>query len=391
MRILKWIGIAVLSPALLFGQAKLTRQGNTWTEESTGTFSGCLRLQVETPGGNVEVRGGTSPDVTYRALRHVRARSEEEARRKLAMVPLRARKAGDLAQLSLEEQRNGNVGVDYFVSVPKVLRKAHMETAGGNILVLNIDGEAFASTAGGDINADQIGGVTRVETAGGRLTLGQIRGKLTAETASGNITLREGLGDTSLETAGGNISVENCARNVRAQSSGGDVDIKRCGGDVRLETGGGSIRLGIIDGIVVAETGGGSIDVESAKAVIRAGTASGPIKIRRVTGPVRAETAGGNISASVANGAAWAESLLETSGGDVIVYLPANLAVTIKATIDNAMSRAAIRSDFPLVFRGGNEWPGMRELIGEARVNGGGPQLVIRTVSGKIEIVKINK
>jgi DUF4097 and DUF4098 domain-containing protein YvlB len=396
MNATKWLALAVLAPGLLFAQGKVTRQGSDWTEESTGTLSGCQRLHVETPGGNVEVRGGASPDVAYRAVRRVRARSEEEGRRKLAAVPVRAKRAGDLCELSLEEQRNGSVGVDYFVTAPKSLRKAQMETAGGNILVENIDGETIASTAGGDIHADRVGatvgGATKVETAGGEVVLGQIRGKLTAESAGGNITLREGLGEAMLETVGGNITVESCARTVRAESSGGDVSIKHCGGDVRLETAGGAIRLGTIDGIVVAETAGGAIEVESARAVVRAGTASGPIRLRSIAGPVRAETAEGNISATViANRASWAASLLETSNGDVIVYLPANLAVTIKATIDMAASRQSIRSDFPLVFRDLRELPGMRELSGEAQVNGGGPQLVIRTVSGKIEIVKVNK
>ena len=55
----KWLPIVCLAPALLCGQGKLTQKGREWTEETTGTFSACQRLQVETPGGNVEVRGGT--------------------------------------------------------------------------------------------------------------------------------------------------------------------------------------------------------------------------------------------------------------------------------------------------------------------------------------------
>jgi hypothetical protein len=33
----------------------------------------------------------------------------------------------------------------------------------------------------------------------------------------------------------------------------------------------------------------------------------------------------------------------------------------------------------------------MRELIGEAQINGGGPSLKIRTSQGKIEIIKVSK
>jgi hypothetical protein len=184
--------------------------------------------------------------------------------------------------------------------------------------------------------------------------------------------------------------VENCARTVRAESSGGDVTIKRGGGDVRVETAGGAIRLGRITGIVFAETAGGPIDVESARAVIRAETASGLINLRHIAGPVRAETAAGNITATViADRAGWAESMLGTHSGDVTVYVPANLAMTIRATIEMAGSREAFRSDFPLVFKDLLNLPGMREITGEAQLNGGGPPLVLRTTNGRIQIVKV--
>ena len=159
-----------------------------------------------------------------------------------------------------------------------------------------------------------------------------------------------------------------------------------------METAGGSIRLGQIDGIVVAETAGGGIEVESARAVVRAGSVMGPIKLGRIAGPVRAETGAGNIVATLtADRASWAESTLGTHMGDVVVYIPADLAMTIHATIDAAVSRQAIRSDFPLVFRNLAAWRGMQELIGEAQVNGGGPSLRIRTTVGKIEIIKVSK
>jgi len=383
----------MLPMALAAQTGKISQQGRDWVEEITGTIAAAPRLKVETPGGQVEVRGGASSGIAYRVIKRVRARSEEEARRKFAAAALEVHRSGDRVELSLVPQgRHSEVGADFFVTVPKSLLQTQAETAGGNVLVENIDGEAIAGSAGGDIRVDQIGGGAKLETAGGTLYLGLIRGHISAQTAGGNISLRDGQGDAVLETSGGNITVDNCSRTVRAETAGGNVEIRHGGGDVRVGTAGGSIHLGVIDGTVFAETAGGGIEVGSARAVVRAETTAGFIKLGRISGPVRAETAAGNIIATVvADRASWAASQLGTQMGDVVVYLPANLAITIQATIDMAPSRQAIRSDFPLVFRNIGDWPGLRELIGDAQINGGGPALKIRTTSGRIEIIKVSK
>jgi len=387
------LAVLMLPMALAAQTGKISQQGRDWVEEITGTIAAAPRLKVETPGGQVEVRGGASSGIAYRVIKRVRARSEEEARRKFAAAALEVHRSGDRVELSLVPQgRHSEVGADFFVTVPKSLLQTQAETAGGNVLVENIDGEAIAGSAGGDIRVDQIGGGAKLETAGGTLYLGLIRGHISAQTAGGNISLRDGQGDAVLETSGGNITVDNCSRTVRAETAGGNVEIRHGGGDVRVGTAGGSIHLGVIDGTVFAETAGGGIEVGSARAVVRAETTAGFIKLGRISGPVRAETAAGNIIATVvADRASWAASQLGTQMGDVVVYLPANLAITIQATIDMAPSRQAIRSDFPLVFRNIGDWPGLRELIGDAQINGGGPALKIRTTSGRIEIIKVSK
>src|SRR5207245_2685422 len=90
-------------------------------------------------------------------------------------------------------------------------------------------------------------------------------------------------------------------------------------GSVRAETAGGSIRLQGARGRVVAETAGGSID------------------LLQVAGAVRASTAAGRILAQwLPDLRTFGASQLETSMGDVYVYLPLNLSLTIDAAIDAA-------------------------------------------------------
>ena len=98
------------------------------------------------------------------------------------------------------------------------------------------------------------------------------------------------------------------------------------------------------------------------------------------------ETGGGPIVADLAaNGAAFTESRLETSAGDIIVYIPDDLAVTIKAAVEIA-NGAGIRSDFSnlKITRGSQQW-GPREAYAEGSLNGGGPVLHVHTTTGTIE------
>ena len=75
-----------------------------------------------------------------------------------------------------------------------------------------------------------------------------------------------------------------------------------------------------------AETGGGSITLNGVPAA-------------------RAETGAGGIVAKFVSGSEHTDSLLETSAGDITVYLAPNLNMTIRASIDLANGHR-IRSDF---------------------------------------------
>jgi hypothetical protein len=123
---------------------------------------------------------------------------------------------------------------------------------------------------------------------------------------------------------------------------------------------------------VVAETAGGSIDLLAVESAVRATTAAGRIlaefnSTKKTFGP----------------------SLLESNVGDVYVYLPANVALTIDAAIDTAAGRR-IQSDFPLDIQGDKEEWVVSTLRGRGNLNGGGEVLKIRTVAGNIEIRKID-
>jgi hypothetical protein len=119
-------------------------------------------------------------------------------------------------------------------------------------------------------------------------------------------------------------------------------------------------------GIVHAETGGGSIELNGVPAA-------------------RAETGAGAIVAKfVSSGGERNDSLLETSAGDITVYLAPDLNISIRASIELANGHS-IRSDFSeirVTTEGGDYGP--KTVTAEGNLNGGGPVLKVRTTTGDI-------
>jgi len=169
-----------------------------------------------------------------------------------------------------------------------------------------------------------------------------------------------------LETGGGSIQVERCAGRVKASTGGGSIDLGEIGGSAEMETGGGSIRLGSAKGPVRAETGGGSIELNGVPSA-------------------RAETgAGGIVAKFVAANGEHNDSELETSAGDITVYLAPNVNLSVRASIEVANGHN-IRSDFPdirVTTEGGDYGP--KTVTAEGNLNGGGPVLKVRTTTGDI-------
>src|SRR5437899_1697517 len=181
------------------------------------------------------------------------------------------------------------------------------------------------------------------------------KGKINAESGGGSVVLISGLQGAVLETGGGSIEVKKCTGSVKATTGGGSIDLGDIGGPAEIETGGGSIRLGSAKGFVHADTGGGSIELNGVPGA-------------------RAETgAGGIIAKFIASTGERTDSVLETSAGDITVFLAADLAITIRASVELANGHQ-IRSDFSdihVTTEGGEYGP--KTVTAEGRLNGGGP------------------
>ena len=178
---------------------------------------------------------------------------------------------------------------------------------GGHIQVLDVAGDLTAFTGGGHINVGNISGDAALRTGGGHIRAGQIGGRAELETVGGNITVARAGNFVSVRTGGGQIDFGEVRGSVHAQTGGGGIRVMYVSGPMELESSSGSICLTRVAGALQAATSGGTIT-----AWINPDSPSG----------------GGNVRLAGA-------SQLNSGNGDIVVFLPRNLAANIDATVAN--------------------------------------------------------
>jgi hypothetical protein len=375
----------------------LVRRGRGWEQRSefSAPVKEGARLLLRADAGDVEIRPEPGGELKCVVLLRAYTSSEAAARQLFDGFQMNARsvEAGGVyltSQAPGHGGRGANFGVQFQISVPTRFN-LDLETQGGDLRVAApLEGSARLTTAGGDVHAVDLAGPVRVETAGGNIVLGKIGSDLIARTAGGSIHVGDVKGDAALESNGGEIVTGTVAGELKAETSGGDVVVGGATGQVLARTAGGQIQIGPTGGAVRAETAGGSVRLQGARGRVVVETAGGSIDLLQIESAVKASTAAGRILAQFnSTKQTFGPSQLETSAGDVFVYLPINLPLTIDAAIDAAAGHKIV-SDFPLTIQGEKEAFVPTTLRGRGPLNGGGETLKIRTVAGNIEIHKID-
>lgn len=383
--------LAVLWALPATGQdSQIRREGENWVQVVSGTLPAARNLKVNTPIGSVRISGGSQQGIQYTVTKKI-CTDEADAKRQLEGFRISASTRGDRAiiEATSERSRYKRFSVQFVISVPREMANLAVDTNAGSIDVSNLAGTVAVSTAGGSVALRDIGSNIAASTAGGSIDVSNAGGDTNLQTQGGSITLRKVKGKVSANTAGGSIYVESADQAVIAETAGGSINVKQCQGDLRASTAGGSVEVGDVNGAATVETAGGSIRVVGVKGPLKASTAGGGVHLYKLLRGVQAETAAGAVAAEfVGKSADFTPSYLSTNVGDVIVYLPADMKVTVKAVIDTALGHK-IRSDFPelKITSEGGEW-GPKEVYASGQINGGGPLLKLHTTLGNIEVRK---
>lgn len=389
------LALAAMGVAQTEGSTKVYRDGSCWVEETTGTMPAAHLIKIHTDAGSVSVTGGPQSNITYTIRKRVGASSEEGARRAFEGLRVIARSQGDSAYFAGEGSGNWHRGsVEFNIIAPRSVEIIRAKTDGGDLQFSHLNGRVEAESGGGRVNLDDINGSVNTSTGGGAINVGTVNSDLTIRTGGGRVSIGTVGGRLDASTGGESVHVENAKHDAKIETGGGNILVQNVGGDLRGSTGGGNIEIGNVAGTMDVETGGGSIRISGGgNGAIRAQTGSGSIHCFKVVQSVRAETGAGPITAEfmTMNGK-FSDSTLETGVGDIVVYLPSDLKVSIHASIDVATSKDAIRSDLPGIHIAseGNDY-GPREMSAEGNLNGGGPMLRLHTSTGKIQFIALKK
>ncbi len=381
--------VAVLLLILPVASAQQTRvygDGGNWTQEITGSLATVRNLRVKVDVGTVRVEGGSQSGISYVIRNHSYSGSETKARREFDSYKITTYVRGDTAWIvgDWEGGRPHRFSGDFSITVPREMDEIKVETDGGNVTATGVTGRVDAQSGGGNIRVDDIGGAINAETGGGGIDVGNVASDVSLHTGGGSIKVNSAKGKIVAESGGGTVIVISCAQGADLETGGGSIHVDRCAGKVTATTGGGSIDLGEIGGPAEIETGGGSIRLASARGPVKAETGGGSIELLGVPS-ARAETGAGGIEAKfIASGGERNDSILETSAGDITVYVGANVGLSIRASIEVANGHR-IQSDFSeirVTTEGGDYGP--RTVSAEGDLNGGGPVLKVRTTTGDI-------
>jgi DUF4097 and DUF4098 domain-containing protein YvlB len=394
---IKLAGVGAVAAALaslaLCQEPRVYREGSNWVQETTGELSGAKNLRVKLASGSVKIQGGAQSGITYVIRRRAYTSSEQQARREFESYRVSASVKGDTAWIVAESGgRDRRASDDLVVNVPRNMESAKVETGGGSINATGIAGRVSLGTGGGSLRLDDIGGEVTAETGGGTIDVGSVGGDIKVQTGGGNIRIASVKGDIRAESGGGSLTVLSGLQGAILETGAGSIRVDKCNGTVKATTGGGSIDLGEIGGPAEIETGAGSIRLASAKGRVKAETGGGSIQLDGATS-VQAETSAGGIVVKLVSsaGVPHINSVLETSAGDITVYLANDLAISIRAEIEMANGHM-IRSEFSdiHVSTEGGQW-GPKTVTAEGQLNGGGPVLKVRTNSGNVNFRRVSQ
>jgi len=390
--------LALLAPLALAQETRVSRESGGWGQEISGALAAVKNLRVKVDMGSVVVRGGQQQGIHYVVHTRFGNSSEQDARRQFEQYKVTAYVRGDTAWIVGDWQggkRPRHCSSEFSIDVPREMALVKLATEGGSVDATGLTGHVDAESGGGSIHLDDVGSGANAETGGGSINVGTIAGDMGLHTGGGSIEVRQANGKVVAETGGGSIEIQSGAQGAIIETGGGSIVVHHCNGKLKASTGGGTIELGDIGGPAEIDTGGGGIRLMSSKGHVHAETGGGTIELDGVPS-AQAQTGAGGIVVKLLNtGGERRDSDLETSAGDITVFIASDVALNVRASVDVGNGHR-ITSEFPELRitsdadKSGYTW-GPRALNADGKLNGGGPTLKVHTASGDIIFKRVSR
>lgn len=357
------------------------------TAERTGVLSAenARRVKLDIDFGNITVRTDSPGVVRYRV--HLEADGNDpSARALLNAYRVRQMDAPHAVVLSAKApSQNGdeNFFVSYEISVPRNLR-VEISTGLGNVQVQDSNAPVQVSTGGGNITVGNVP-EANLDTKGGHIVVGNVTGSLHANSGGGHITASNIGGDAVLITNGGHIHAGRIGGTAQLETGGGNISVDRASSRVTATSAAGQISFGEAAGAINAHTSGGGIRVLRVAGPMQLESQGGSILLTQVENEVHASTGSGSITAWFAPGQKLTNSSeLAANQGDIQIYLPRSLAMTIDATVESPLHKIVADPAMKIAYVKSTVGP---QSHAECKLNGGGEVLHLRTATGNIHLV----
>jgi len=382
---------ALLCLATFTVAQETVRHGHRSSPSSKGSAPAAAALHVKIEGGSIRLEGYSGHRISY--LVHSidpappHRGPDNPPQYKVASY---ARGATSWLVATPRSQSSGIRAIEFVVRVPQRVRSVDLETSGGDVDVHNVGGRVSIVSGGGSLYVDDVDGMVSGSTGGQDINVGTIESDARFRTGGGKITIRKIKGNLDAFTGGGAIFLGTGMRNASLESGAGDIHVTFCGGELKVQSGGGNLLLGDVGGPADIRTNGGNLQLRSAKGFVQAHTTAGDIELNGVPGAEASTEVGSIVVKLEPSTGKMPNSLLKTSTGDITVYLPANLPITVRASVTLGKNHA-INSDLSgiNVVAEGTDWNS--SLIAEGKLNGGGPVLEVHTNNGSINFRRLNR
>jgi putative adhesin len=163
-----------------------------------------------------------------------------------------------------------------------------------------------------------------------------------------------------------------------AKTGDGSVVCEGVKAPARLDTGDGNISVDGLTGTIDLHTGDGRIDARNLDGALTATTGDGRVRIHGRFDALDLSSSDGGLTVDVAQGSRMGNGWhVRTGDGPVVLRLPSDL----RATLDVHTGDGGITVDLPVQASGS-----FRDNALHGTLNGGGPELAVRTADGSVMI-----
>jgi DUF4097 and DUF4098 domain-containing protein YvlB len=264
-----------------------SRQGPEQTDKFSETYkvSGEGALDLNQVAGDVKVVTGRGNEVRIDAIKRVRHRDPEEAKRLLAALRIEVNQVGNRLEVRTVYPglggRGSSTSVDYTITVP-ASEAVSVKTVSGNVSVNAVRGEVRAETVSGDVEVVATPNLAVARAVSGDVHARDIGGpvSLTLGTVSGTV-VATGLKVRTLDagSVSGNLQLSNVeVERLTAKTVNGDIDFDGSlshGGRYEFSAHSGGVRL------VLANATGFDLDASTFSGSIRSDF---PVTLRSSSG-----------------------------------------------------------------------------------------------------------